>query len=148
MNTGRNSKMRKFRTEYKGKYALSKPRYLFLYYYILDKYPEWVAEYNSLSDTRKALKYYADDVPPTDMSTDATQAAAMRMAVLSRKIDMVRDAAYTAAGEIAPWIIQAATHEGIGYNTLRMQENRIPCGKNKYYAARRKFYWLLSKKIW
>lgn len=140
--------MRKFRTEYKGKYALPKQKYLFLYYYVLDRYPEWVKEYHALQDTRRSMQYYADDAPPASGDGDITQETAMRLLSISRKIDMVDNAALEAGGDLAPWILHAATHEGVGYTTLRMLENRIPCGKDKYYAARRKFYWLLSKKIW
>ena len=138
--------MSDFVTQYTGRYKISKHRFLAVYYYILDMYPAWVAEYNAIQDNRKSYQY-GDKEGGKTQNDDPTQKTALRLAHLSKKIDMVKDAAEQAGGDLAPWIIQAATTERCGYNTLRMQADQIPCGKNEYYAARRKFYWIMSKKL-
>lgn len=131
------------RTQYTGQYEISRHRFLAVYHYILDCYPAWVTEYNAIIDNRKSFQYGDKSGGKTE-NDDPTQKTALRAAYLSRKIDMVNNAAEVAGGDIAPWIIQAATTERCSYKTLRMQRDRIPCNEKEYYAARRKFYWIMS----
>ena len=138
--------MGKMRTQYTGRYSISKHRFLMVFHYVMDMYPAWVAEYNAIVDTRKSFQYGDKNGGKTG-NDDPTQEAAMRLSYLSGKIDMIERAAAEAGGDLAPWIIQAATTEGCGYNTLRMQKNRIPCNEKEYYKARRMFYWILAQQI-
>ena len=138
--------MGKMRTQYKGKYSIPKERFLTLYYYVLDRYPEWVKEYNALVDHRKST-IYGDMLGAKAGNSDPTQTTALHLAYLSRKIDEVDNCAKMASPDLWKYIIQYATTEQCSYNQLRMQKDRIPCGKNEFYAARRKFYWLLSQVV-
>ena len=47
---------------------------------------------------------------------------------------------------IYPWILEGVTTDYATYRYLR-DSKKIPCGKKMYYERRRKFYYLMSKKI-
>lgn len=61
--------------------------------------------------------------------------------------DAIVECVKEAGEDIFIWLFEAVTHENVTYTTLRMRDNPIPCGKNQYYEKRRKFYYLLFKRI-
>lgn len=127
----------------KSEWGLQKHEFLSVYHYAL-QYPLWKDEYESLSG---GLSSVANDGMPHAVGTsNPTESKAMRMAELSKKISIIEDTAKEAGGILAPWILKAVTHEEITYNYLRSIMD-IPCGKNMYYSQRRKFYYLLSRKL-
>lgn len=138
--------MSNFVTQYTGKYKISRHRFLYVYHYILDRYPAWKEEYNIIADNRRSFQYGDKDGGKTG-ENDPTQKTALRLAYLSRKIEKIETAAKEAGGDLWPYILQAATTEKCSYKTLRMQKDRIPCNEKEYYAARRKFYWIMSKAL-
>ena len=78
----------------------------------------------------------------TDIS-DSTAKKAMAAAQLRTNIELIERAARQADDEIDGYILRNVT-EGAGYTYLRHAMN-MPCGRNKFYKARRKFFYILYK---
>ena len=125
------------------KYNISPHRFMELYHYCL-QYNEWKDELKYKCDTVRGIEI--TDMPITHSNSDVTQNLAMRRAELNHKCELIESTAKEADSDLCSYILKAVTNEGITYNYLRMVCN-IPCGKNMYYSARKKFYYLLSKKI-
>lgn len=135
--------MPNIRTTSMKKYNISPHRYMELYHYCL-QYNEWRDEIKYKRDTVRSIEI--TDMPLNHTNADATQNLAMRRVELQQKCELIEQTAMEAGGEIYEYILKAVTNEGITYNYLKKLCN-IPCGKDMYYDRRRKFYWLLSKKI-
>ena len=60
------------------------------------------------------------------------------------KLRLVDESVHEAAPEIAPFLLESVTHEGVSYDTLRGRG--MPCGKNYFYDARRMFFIILDRK--
>lgn len=128
----------------KNKYWISKHRYYEISH-MCYQYSEWKDEYKALSDhTISAVNY--DGMPHGTNISDPTFSHAAKLDALKRKIVLVEETAREADPVLAKYILKAVTNDGITYNYLR-QVMGIPCGKNMYYNARRKFYWLISQKV-
>lgn len=76
----------------------------------------------------------------------ATEELAIKRAKAKTNCRMIEEAAKEADESLYKYILKATTEEGITYKYLRTVMN-IPCGKNYFYEKRRKFYYILSKKI-
>ena len=83
-----------------------------------------------LLDKQKALDWIASHM---DLATDEQKAR-------------IEQTAIEADPELYPWILEGVTQDYATYRYLR-DAKKMPCGKNMYYERRRRFYWLLSKKI-
>ena len=64
----------------------------------------------------------------------------------SFKCKLIEQTAMETDSELYQYIIKAVTNEYVTYKYLQTIMN-IPCSRNTYYDRRRKFYYLLSKKI-
>ena len=71
------------KTEYTGRYKLSKNEFGYAKWYSL-KYYEWLDEYNTLKDSVKAIQY--SDAPKGSGKSDPTEKLAERRAELRRKM--------------------------------------------------------------
>ena len=132
------------RNYYTGKYELSKEEYLSAKYYA-QRYMEWLTRYNSLKDSVAAI--VSDDMPHGKGGiSDTTERLATERAELKTKIEKIEDAAREADSELGHYLLLMAVTPGMTYDTLVAAHN-MPCGKDMFYDRRRKFYWLLSKKI-
>lgn len=131
------------RNSYTGKYKLSKHEYLKAYHYALC-YNDWRLEYAALSDNMKAIRY--SDMPHGNGPGDLTELYGQKRAELSEKMHNVESAALEADPDIGEFILYAAINEGVTFKYLQ-SEKHIPCSHNLYYDRRRKFYYLLNKKI-
>lgn len=131
------------KTEYTGKYKLSKFEYGYAKWFSL-KYPEWLEEYNRLKDSVGAMNY--DSIPGgSGKVNDSTMNLATRRAEIRDKMLKVEHAAYDAGGEIDEYILKSVIYEG---NTFeKMKAMGLPCERTMFYDRRRKFYYLLSKEI-
>lgn len=137
--------MAEIRTPAKNsKYYISKQKFLTARHFCL-QYSEWRDEYKALSSGNISGIDY-DGMPHGSTVGNPTEAKAIRLEELSRKIALVEQTAIEAGGEIAEWILKGVTVEGATFNYLKMTEG-IPCERDMYYDRRRKFYWLISKKI-
>lgn len=134
------------RNEYKGEYKISKHKFLTAKHFALC-YNEWLSEYNKLKSAAIAADFgemydgkgYETGDPQIKKSLeDRTE--------LRRKMEIVEQTVMEADGELYKYLLKAVTNEGITYTHLQTLMD-IPCGDQKYYRARRKFYYLLSKKI-
>lgn len=131
------------KTEYTGKYKLSKFEYGYAKWFSL-KYPEWLDEYNRLKDSVGAINY---DALPGGVGRvdDSTMELATKRAEIRDKMLKVERAAYDAGGEIAEYLLKSVIYEG---NTFeKMKAIGLPCERTMFYERRRKYYYLLSQKI-
>lgn len=109
------------------------------------QYGEWKDELQYKRDAIKSIEY-GDTIKGRGGTGSSTEQLAIRRVELQKKCELIEQAAIEADSDIYQYIIKAATNEYITYNYLLNVMN-IPCSKNTYYDRRRKFYWILSKKI-
>lgn len=124
----------------KDKYRISNYRFRELYYFCL-QYEEWKQELQSKRNPLKSLQY--SGMPSSGTPGDPTERAAIECAELSRKCDLIEQAAQAADPELWEYIIFAVTHDNITFAFLKTQKN-IPCERDRYYMSRRKFYSILD----
>lgn len=125
------------------KYGISENRFRELYYFCL-QYHEWKDRLKFDLNGIKAISgggtTKGGAIPkPTD------QTGTLR-AELSKKCEIIEQTAIEADPGIHEYILKAVTNEMITYHYLKTVM-KIPCGRKMYYDRRRKFYWLLDKKI-
>lgn len=108
------------------------------------QYHEWKKELSGLTDTSKAIQY--SDMPKGSIDPDPTGELVERRERLVRSIDIIESCARRADPELYEWIMLGVTNDGVNYDSLLTLKG-IPCSRNTYYDRRRKFYYLLSKKI-
>lgn len=128
----------------KKKYEISKHRFLELYHYCM-QYGEWIDELNGMTDTVKGIAN-TEGARGSGGVGSATEQLAIRRVKLQEKCEIIEQTAIEADPELYPYIIEGVTTEYATYKYLK-QVKDIPCGKDMYYDRRRRFYWLLSKKI-
>lgn len=124
-----------------SKYNISKERYRELKYFCL-QYPDWKKEL-TVADTVKAAVAKDDGGNHGSAVSDCTSELAAKRIELQRKCSVVEAAAVQADDFINQYIIEAVTGD-LSYTYLRTVRG-IPCGKNQFYEARRKFFYNLSK---
>lgn len=108
------------------------------------QYHEWIKVRDSMGDTSKAIQY--SDMPKGNIDPDPTFELVARRARVVRNIDLVERCAREADPELYEWIMMGVTNEGVNYESLYTLKG-IPCSRNTYYDRRRKFYYLLSKRM-
>lgn len=94
------------------------------------QYPEW----------KKKLRYDAAGPAGSGSGCNGTEAQALSNRHYLDKMQMVEETAKEADPQLAPYILKNVT-SGLAYDYLN-----VPAGINQFYAARRKFFYLLSKK--
>ncbi len=125
------------------KYKISKHRFFELYHFCL-QYNEWKDILKSNTDGVGAI--VNDGLPHGNNTSDSTGNIGTLRAEISQKCEIVEQTAIEAAPEIYKYILKAVTNENVTYHYLS-NFMKMPCGKKMYYENRRKFYWLLSKKV-
>lgn len=125
-----------------SKYYLPKEVFLTTVHFCR-QYPYWLEEIEAMTDARQGIAYDKDHVQSSN-EYDSTSALAMKRAMMSRKVDLIRDTAKTVAGHQYKWLIQGCCY-GKPYYLLR--HDGIPYGKDLYYKQRRRFYYELSQRI-
>ena len=126
------------------KYKISKHKFLEVYHFCL-QYHEWLDELEK-GVTTKGTGNMDGMTKGKGETSSSTEAIAIRRAELRRKCELVEQTAIETDPDLYPWILKAVTNEGASYKWLKSRLH-IPCGKDMYYDRRRKFYYLLSKKI-
>ena len=127
----------------KDKYKISDYRFRELYYFCL-QYEEWKQELKDKKNPLKGMQY--SGAPASGNPGNPTATAGIECAELSNKCDLVEQAAKAADPELWEYILYAVTHDKISFDTLKAQKN-IPCERDRYYNSRRKFYFVLDKKM-
>ena len=97
------------------------------------------------------LKYwevrdYGQEGKGSPSQASATERLAIKRAELQEKCERIEQTAIEADADIYQWLLEGVTTDYATYIYLRDAKG-LPCGDQKYYRARRKFYWLMSKKI-
>ncbi|MBQ0113866.1 MAG: hypothetical protein KBT03_12110 [Bacteroidales bacterium] len=108
------------------------------------KYREWKDEYKNLENTLSSPGY--DNMPHGSGISKPTEDDGIKKAELDIKITLIEQTVREADKEMYRWLLKAVTQEGITYNYLK-QIMDIPFSRNTFYDRRRRFYYLLSKKI-
>ena len=131
-----------------GKYKLNAAELLQVLGHIR-MYKQWLDEYNDLADMNRAIRYDLDKVQSSGDGDPVFDHAA-RMALLSSRIGLIEQSAIEADCEIYQWILRSIK-EDKSFSELQKDEElrgtRLPFSHNKFYGARRKFYYLVSQKI-
>lgn len=128
------------------KYGISKHAFATAYSYCL-QYREWQAEIADMADTYKSPQVTG---MPTGQggSSDTTAEAGMKLAELADKVALIEDVARQATTgyeAVYPYLLRYVTTEGCTFAAIRQQG--VPCGSTLFYELRRKFYYLMAKKI-
>ncbi len=126
------------------KYEISKHRFLELYHFCM-QYQEWRTELECITDTVKGIAN-TNGIRGGGRIGSATEHLVIRRMKLQEKCELIEQTAIEADSELYQYILEGVTAEYATYKYLKQAKN-IPCGKDMYYDRRRKFYWLLSKKI-
>ena len=112
-----------------SKYFVEKNRYHELRYFCL-QYPIWKKRRNALVGLA------------TTRNREPTEVEAFERIALEKKIKMVEFSAESAAFDLSHWLLIGVT-TGLPYDKINAAD-RIPCGRELYYAMYRKFFWILS----
>lgn len=128
------------------KYGISKHAFVMTRAFCL-QYPEWKQELAGTMDSVKSIQI--TDMPVAHGNTNnPTEELAHRHVELMNKIELVEDTVMEAVGNnmtMYPYLLKYVTMEGSTYN--QMQQAGMAFGKTLFYETRRKFYYLLAKKL-
>lgn len=125
-----------------SKYYLPKEDYLTALHFCL-RYPTWEAVLSTEPDTSKAIAYDGLKVQ-TSGGGDPAAEIAMERAEYGRKKQLVDDTIHEAAPEIEKYLKLGVCY---GMTEWQLESMGMPCGHNVYYNLRRKFYWMLARRI-
>lgn len=125
----------------KNPYWIERHRYHELKQFCL-QYPIWKKRYDSMSNLVNR---------PTDLAaygrtnhiSNPTERIGIMKIYYSRRMDMIWRAAEKADPELAVYIVKGVT-EGLSYDVIKVKMG-IPCCKDVYYTAYRRFFWILNK---
>lgn len=123
---------------------MSKADYLTAVHYAL-RYPELKKRYNNLYDTR-SIDYSKPRVKSSN-NFDSTQNYAIERQQLSDKIEKIESAIRETIqddGIFEEYLKLAVCY---GYTFEQLLGKKIPISRNTFYKLRKKFYFILSKKI-
>lgn len=110
------------------------------------QYGEWKEELAVLSDSVKSVP--ADGMPGGSGTGKPTETIAIQRMDLDDKIQTVEDTVRQAAEEDLQKFLLYSVANNVPYDYLEADLHKIPpCSRNTFYARRRRFFWLLSKKI-
>lgn len=134
--------MSKYRILSKSKYALPKEDYLTVIHYSL-RYPLWLEELRTIADTGKGINYEKERVQSSN-NYDQTAETAIRMSEITDRINLIDSTIKLAGGDIETWLRKGVCY-GLTFDQLKGQG--MPCEKDKYYLARKRYFYELAKKI-
>jgi len=127
----------------KDKYNISDFRFKELYYFCL-QYDEWRQKLQAKRNPLKGMQY--SGMPASGNPGNPTENIAIECAALSNKCRMIEQAARAADPELWEYILYAVTNKDISFSILKVQKD-IPCERDRYYNSRRKFYFILDRKL-
>lgn len=113
-------------------------------YHFAMRYKEFKELLRNKTSTIKGNSF--GEVKGTGGNKSATEELAIKRAKAKTNCRIIEEAAKAADDSLYKYILKAVTEEGITYKYLRTVMD-IPCGKNYFYERRRKFYYILSKKL-
>lgn len=124
----------------RNKYYVNRFRYNELRFFCR-QYDIWKAAYKGLSTL---VSQKLDGTIPAKDIVKPVEITAAAADDFLRKINMVEYSAELADPTLAKWIVKGVT-EGLSYDIMNARET-IPCCRDDYYRAYRKFFWILSRK--
>lgn len=122
----------------KSKYYISKAAFLTVFWWCLN-YPEWKQEHDMSVGLRSGSGNGGGGIG------DPTASQAVRLSDLAEKIDLVERTAYEAEPELHPFLLMYVTREDLTFDKLKALG--MHCERDMFYDRRRKFYWMLSKRL-
>ena len=122
----------------KSKYYISQHAFLTVYHHCLN-YADWKAEY----DASIGLQHGNSDGGSRIGNPTASQA--IRLMDLSKRIDLIRNTAHDVEPDLDPWLLMYVTDESMTFDKLKALG--MPCERDMFYDRRRKFYWIMAKKM-
>lgn len=124
----------------KNQYWIEKHRYYELKHFCL-QYPNW-KKVITLIDGLSAAPFGNDRVGSSYVSNPTERSAIARSYYVDR-MQMIENSAYEASKDLAPYIIKGVT-DGLSYDIIKVKIG-IPCSKDVYYDAYRRFFWILDR---
>lgn len=118
-------------------YYISRHRYYELKHFCL-QYPEWKQNYHDLDGRPTKSASVCEHISGGKVS-DPTAVYAEARLYFRERMEMVERSCEKADGDLAGFLLQAVT-EGVSYEYISP-----PCCKEVWYAAYRRFFWLLDK---
>lgn len=123
-------------------YYITKDRYLELLHFV-KQYPEWKHELVTIDGICSKSAGFEERINSGKTSNPTEIYAETRMYYADR-IKMVEKAAFTATDEEFGRKLIFAITTGLGYGKIEAR-GLTRCGKEVWYAAYRKFFWILDK---
>ncbi len=135
--------MQNIRPISQGKWGITKHAFYQAYHFAM-RYGEFkdILKYKTNTMGSRGI----DGMPKGSDTGDATQNLAIIRQQAAYNCKIIKQTAIEADGDIYQYILKAVTEDGVTFKYLKTVMN-IPCGKDMFYDRRRKFYYLLSKKI-
>ena len=127
----------------KNPYWIGKHRYYELKHFCL-QYPIWKKARLALDGLSRRPADLQVFVSCGQMKGDPTERCAQSRIFFGERMEMVEQAAREAEPDLYSYLLRGVT-EGLSYDALKMKYD-IPCCRDVYYAAYRRFFWLLSKR--
>ena len=128
----------------KKKYGISKHAFGTAYSYCL-QYPEWKEEMNNIAMIKSPQ---ITGMPGAHGGSDPTAEKAQRWAELLGKMRKVEETVREAVGDsesLYDYMLEYVTTEGATFQNIK--QKGVPCERTYFYEIRRKFYYLMAKKI-
>lgn len=122
-------------------YWISRHRFYELKHFCL-QYAEWQEELQIISSCGRHPLDGHEKVKGSGVN-DPVLECVMRRELINSHLDMVNKAAKGCSDELGEYIFKGVT-EGLSYDQMLLQ-NGVPCCKEMYYGAFRRFFWILSK---
>ena len=137
----RDDDMRKVRSKLskKNRWYISQHVFLTVYHYCLN-YQEWKCEH----DLNIGLTRGGGDGAGGGVG-DPTATQAIRLADLAERINLIEQTAYDAEPELSPYILMYVTRGDLTFDKLKALG--MACERKMFYDRRRKFYWLMSRRL-
>ena len=129
-------------THKKSEWNITKHEFYTAYHYAL-QYDDWK---NMIEAESNLSAIVQSGMPHGSGTSDPTYTKALKISEYRDKMRLIEETVREAGEEIYIWLLCAVTNENCTFNYLSTKMN-IPCGQTYYYDKRRKFYYLLSKKI-
>lgn len=125
----------------KNKFWIERHRYYELKHFCL-QYPEWKKSLASIETTIAAPAELIRICDTNNIPDPVSKCVEARMFYIDR-IAMVERAAKNADADLANYILKGVT-ASLSYDILRARMD-IPCCREVYYEAYRRFFWLLDR---
>lgn len=122
----------------KNPYYISKHRYQELRHFCL-QYDEWAHEYAELDTTLRGMHISSKSIS----ASDPTERLVEKRLYFKERMELVEKAAAKTDSVLSGYILKGVT-KGLSYDFMRARMD-IPCCRENYYDAYRRFFYILSE---